>query len=266
MGSPGPNATENEIERLRNALDAETELRLEAQKQLERANENFEDFIAIASHDLRESLRVVGSYTQLLAETYADRLDPDARQFLGTIQDGVAKMQSLLTDIVDYWATDRVARQPRRTDMEGVLRQSLLLADQQLTAAGATVTHDPLPEVMGDVDTLAKVLRQLIGNAVKFCVAPHPAIHISSTREDRECVFSVKDNGPGVDPAFHDRIFGVFKRLHEKSYPGAGLGLAFCKKAIERHGGRIWVESRPGAGATFYFTLPAADAPENAAQ
>jgi light-regulated signal transduction histidine kinase (bacteriophytochrome) len=256
MESSVPNPTDDEIERLRRALDRETQRRVHAEKQWERANADFEDFISIASHDLRESLRVVGSYAQLLNETYANRLDPDAHKFLGTMQDGVARMQSLLTDIVEYWATDPAGRQPRGMDMESALSQALLFTDEWLKAAGAAVTHDPLPAVMGDFETVTKVLRHLIGNAVKFCGKPQPRIHISYRREDRECVFSVQDNGPGIDPAFHDRIFGVFKRLHGKQYPGSGLGLAFCKKAIERQGGRIWLESKPGEGSTFYFTLP----------
>jgi len=259
MESSGPPPAEGEIDRLRRALDAETQRRLEAEKQLERASAGFEEFISIASHDLRESLRVVGAYTQLLAETYADRLDPDGHLFLVNMRDGVARMQSLLTDIVEYWSTDPVGREPRSTDMEGALSQALLLADEQLKTAGAIVTHDPLPAVTGDFETLTKVLQHLIGNAVKFRGAARPRIHIASRSEERERIFSVRDNGPGIDPEFSDRIFGVFKRLHGKEYPGHGLGLAFCKQAVERHGGRIWVESRPGEGATFYFTLPSAD-------
>jgi chemotaxis family two-component system sensor kinase Cph1 len=158
--------------------------------------------------------------------------------------------------MVEYGVIDAGDRQPSRTDMEAVL---LLSMDNRLKEAGATVTHDPLPAVSGDSEMLTKVLKHLIRNAVEYCGTPHPRVHISFKRENLECVFSVKDNGPGIDPAFHDRIFGVFKRLHGKEYPGTGLGLAFCKKAIEWHGGRIWVESTPGAGSTFYFTLPPAD-------
>ena len=171
-------------------------------------------------------------------------------------------MQSLLTEIVEYWATDPAGRQPCPTDMEAVLRQALLFTDRQLKVAETIVTHDPLPAVIGHFEILTRVLQHLISNAIKFCGTPHPRVHISSRREDLEYVFSVQDNGPGIDSAFHDRIFGVFKRLHGKEYPGSGLGLAFCKKAIERHGGRIWVESKGGAGSTFYFTLSPADLSE----
>ena len=143
--------------------------------------------------------------------------------------------------------------------MEAVLNQALLLTDKQIAERIATVTHDPLPAVTGDFGTLAKVLHHLIRNAIGYCATPSPRVHISSRREDSEWVFSVRDNGPGIAPALQGRLFGVFRRLHGKEYPGNGLGLAFCKRAIEWHGGRMWMESAPGTGATFYFTLPPAD-------
>jgi light-regulated signal transduction histidine kinase (bacteriophytochrome) len=194
-----------------------------------------------------------------MAETYAARLDSEAGVFLDHIREGAARMESLLADVVDYWATDTGDRQPSRTDMEAVLSQALLLTDKQITERAAVVTHDPLPAVTGDFETLAKVLHHLIRNAIEYCGAPSPSVHVSSRREGSEWVFSVRDNGPGIDAAFQGRIFGVFKRLHGKEHPGNGLGLAFCKKAIEWHGGRVWMEPAPGAGSTFYFTLPPAD-------
>ena len=168
-------------------------------------------------------------------------------------------MQSLLTDVVDYWATCTGERQSSRTDMEAVLRQALLSTDKQIAERSAIVTHDPLPPVCGDFDILAKVLCHLIRNAIEYCDTPSPRVHISSRRLDLDWVFSVKDNGPGIDPVFQGRIFGAFMRLHGTEHPGNGLGLAFCKKAVEWHGGRMWMESTPRAGATFYFALPAAD-------
>jgi len=259
MGNSGRNRAEGEVERLRIALDAETRACLEVRRQLDRGNAEFEEFVSMAAHNLRESLREVASFSQLMAETYASRLDSDAGVFLGRIQDGAARMQSLLTDMVDYWATDGGDRQPSPTDMEAVLRQALLSTEKQITERSAIVTHDPLPAVMGDFEILTKVLHHLIRNAIEYCGAPPPRVHISSRRVDLEWVFSVQDHGPGIDPAFHDRVFGVFKRLQGKEYPGSGLGLSFCKRAIERHGGRIWMESTPGEGATFYFTLPPTD-------
>jgi light-regulated signal transduction histidine kinase (bacteriophytochrome) len=168
-------------------------------------------------------------------------------------------MQSLLTDIVDYWATDAGDRQFSRTDMEAVLRQALLSTDKQITERSAAVTHDPLPAVMGDFEILTKVLHHLIRNAIEYCGTPSPRVHISAKRVDLDWRFTVEDNGPGIEPAFSGRIFGVFRRLHGKEHPGNGLGLAFCKKAIERHGGRMSMESTPGAGSKFHFTLPPAD-------
>ena len=256
MDSSDGNPAADEVERLRKVLDAETERYLQAQKQLEQANGDFEKFVSIAAHHLRESLRDVAANSQLMAESHAGRLDSDADRCLRHIREGVARMQSLLSDMVEYAVTDTRDRQPSRTDMEAVL---LLSMDKQLNDGSAVVTHDLLPVVMGDAETLTKVLRHLIGNAVKYCGTRQPRVHISSKRRDGEWVFSVRDNGPGIDPAFHSRIFGVFKRLHGKESPGTGLGLAFCKKAIQCHGGRIWVESTPGEGSTFYFTLPPAD-------
>jgi|ERR1039458_4153063 light-regulated signal transduction histidine kinase (bacteriophytochrome) len=247
---------EDEIERLRKALDAETGRCLEVQKQLDRASAEFEEFVSMAAHDLRESLRDVASYSQLIAETYAGRLDSDAGVFLKRIQQGAARAQSLLTGVVDYWATGPTNRQSSRTDLEAVFRQALLSMDQQIRERSAIVTHDPLPRVCGDFEILTKVLHHLIANAIEYGGTPSSRIHISSRREDRVWVFSVQDNGPGIDPAFQGRVFEVFKRLHGKEHPGNGLGLAYCKKAIEWYGGRMWMESTPGAGSTFYFTLP----------
>jgi light-regulated signal transduction histidine kinase (bacteriophytochrome) len=240
MGDSDHNRAEDEIERTRKALETE-----------------FEEFVSMAAHNLRESLRDVASFSQLMAETYAGRLDPDAVVFLERIREAAARMQSLLADMVDYWATGTGDRQLSPTDMEAVLHQALLSTDKQLTERSAVATHDPLPVVTGDFEILTKVLDHLIRNAIEYCDTPSPRVHISSRRVDPDWVFSVADNGPGIEPAFQGRIFGAFKRLHGKEHPGNGLGLAFCKKAIGWHGGRIWVESTPGAGSIFYFTLPA---------
>jgi light-regulated signal transduction histidine kinase (bacteriophytochrome) len=243
---------EDEIARLRQALDAESRRSIEIQRQLDRANADFEEFVSLAAHNLREFLRDIASCSQLMGETAGGA-------YLERIQESAAKAQSLLGDIVEYWAAGTGGRQSSRTDMEAVLRQALLSADKQIAERSAIVTHDPLPAVMGDFETLTKVLRHLIGNAIEYCGTPSPRVRISSKRDDLECVVSVADNGPGIDPAFQGRLFGAFKRLHGKEYPGNGLGLAFCKKAIESQGGRMWMESTPGAGSTFYFTLPPAE-------
>jgi chemotaxis family two-component system sensor kinase Cph1 len=227
------------------------------QRRLDRANADFEEFVSIAAHNLRESLRDVTAFSQLIAETSANRLDAEAGAFLVRVQAGAANMGSLLTDIVDYAGAG--SRQFSQTGMEAVLRQGLLTTEEQIRERGAIVTHDPLPAVTGDFQTLAKVLHHLIRNAIEYSETPAPRIHIGFRLVDLECVFSVQDNGPGIDPAFQSRLFGVFKRLHGKEYPGNGLGLAFCRKAIESHGGRMWMESTLGAGSTFYFALPPAD-------
>lgn len=249
---------EDEVERLRQALEAETEQRLDIERRLDRANADFEEFVSMAAHNMRQSLRDVASFSQLMSETYAARLDSDAVQFLDRIQQGAARMQSLLADVVDYWALSAGERQSTQTDMEAALRQALLYASEQITERNAVVTHDPLPAVTGDFEILAKVLYHLIRNAIEYCEGPPPRVHVSARREDSDWIFSVEDNGPGIEPAFRDRIFEVFKRLHGKEHPGNGLGLAFCKRAIEWHGGRIWMEATPGKGSTFYFSLPAA--------
>jgi light-regulated signal transduction histidine kinase (bacteriophytochrome) len=245
MGTSSQIRAEEEIERLRQALDAETQCCLELQKRLDRANAEFEEFVSTAAHNLRESLRSVASYSQLMAETCGDSLDSQAGEFLEHIREGAARMQSLLSGVVDYWAEGIGDREFSRTDMEA--------------ESGAAVTHDPMPAVAGDFPVLTKVLQHLLRNALEYCDTTSPRVHISSTRADADWVFSVQDNGPGIDPAFRERIFGAFKRLHGKEHPGNGLGLAFCKKAIEWHGGRMWMESTPGAGATFYFSLPLPD-------
>ena len=259
MDSSDQNRKDDEIVRLRQALDAEKQRCVEVHGELDRANAEFEEFVSMAAHNLRESLRDVASFSQMIAETYADRLDSDASVFLERIQEGAARMQSLLTDIVDYWAADTSQEQISAADMEVVLCQTLLYAGKQIAERSAVITHDPLPRVCGDFETLTRVLHHLIKNSIEYCDKLSPRVHISSKRVDLDWVISVEDNGPGIDPEFQGRIFEVFKRLHGKEYPGNGLGLAFCKRVIEGHGGRLWLESEPGAGSTFYFTLPSAD-------
>jgi chemotaxis family two-component system sensor kinase Cph1 len=258
MGNSGIDHPESETVLLRKLLDAETQRCFDIQRQLDRTNAEFEEFVSVAAHNLREPLRDVTSFSQLMAETYANRLDSDSGQYLRRIQEGAVRMESLLADVVDYWAAGNGNEQMARTDMEAVLRQALLHTDRQITERSAVVTRDPLPAVMGDFAMLTKVLHHLIRNAIEYSGTPSPRVHVSARRVDPDWVFSVADNGPGIELAFQDRIFGVFKRLHGHEYPGNGLGLSFCKKAIEWHGGRMSIESTPGAGATFYFTLPAA--------
>lgn len=258
MAGPDQHAMKGEIERLRAALDAETGRCLELQRQVDRAGAEFEEFVSTAAHNLRDSLRDMASYSQLMTETYAGRLDSDAGIFLERIQAGAVTMQSLLAGMVEY-SSDLGDRQPTRTDLEDVLRQALLCMGELITKRAASVTHDPLPNVTGDFDVLTKVLQHLIRNAIGYCDAQSPHVHISARKVDLNWVISVQDNGPGIEPAFREQVFGVFRRLHGKEHPGNGLGLAFCRRAIEWHDGRIWVEPEAGGGSIFYFTLPAAD-------
>jgi light-regulated signal transduction histidine kinase (bacteriophytochrome) len=234
------------------------EIREEARKELDQANADFENFISITVHNLRESLRDIAAYSQLMSETYAGRLDADADVSLARILEGTARAQSLLSDVVEYWAMNG-DRQTSSIDAEAALVQALLCADRQILARSAVVTHDPLPRVTADFGLLTKVLHHLIENAIEYCAAPSPRVHLSSRRADLDWVFSVTDNGPGIEPAFQGRIFEPFRRLHGREHPGNGLGLAYCRKAIEWHAGKMWIESTPGAGSTFFFTLPASD-------
>jgi light-regulated signal transduction histidine kinase (bacteriophytochrome) len=254
MSNLDRHAPQNEIERLRGELEMETQRCLDLQRLLDRADTGFERFVSLAAHSFSESLRQVMSYTQLLAEARPE--GADAGDCLGHIRAGAARMQSLVADMVDYWAVDD--RPPSPTPMEPVLAHAILAADALIAARGAIVTHDALPLVWGDFGVLANVMRHLLRNAIEYCEAPVPLVHVTARQEDRQWAILVQDNGPGVEPAFQERIFGPFQRLHGRQYPGNGLGLAFCRKAIERLGGRMSMESTPGPGSCFRFTLPAA--------
>ena len=233
-----------------NLEEAQLRLRLDTERQ-------FEEFVSMAAHNMREPLRDVTAFSQLLAENYAGVLDSEARGILDRIRQGATNAQSVLAAVVDYWAIADAGRQPVPTDMEAVLYQAMLCANQQIAARHAVVTHDVLPTVMGDFEILTKVLHHLIANAIAYGDPISPSVHISSTEVETGWQFSVRDNGPGIEPAFQDRIFAPFKRLHGREYPGNGLGLSFCRKAVESLGGRLWVESAIGSGSTFYFTVPA---------
>lgn len=234
---------------------AEERLRLQADE-LQRSNAELEQFAYVASHDLQEPLRMVSSYAGLLKRRYQGKLDADADEFIGFAVDGVTRMQGLINDLLTYSRAGREPKPSEPTDSNAALDRALRNLKGAIEEKGALVTHGDLPSVMANPLQLSQLFQNLIGNAIKFCSDRRPEIRISAEQTGREWTFCVRDNGIGIDPQYADRIFLIFQRLHKRDeYPGTGIGLAICKKIVERHGGRIWVESRRGEGAAFYFTF-----------
>jgi PAS domain S-box-containing protein len=226
--------------------------------ELARSNEDLEQFAYVASHDLQEPLRTVTSYVQLLARRYEGKLDADADEFIGFAADGAVRMWKLINDLLTYSRVGVRGNELEPTDSDGVLTQSVNDLKVAIEETGGLVTHDSLPMVMADRPQLGQLFQNLIGNAIKFRSNEPPRIHISASRNGNGWTFSVRDNGIGIAPEYSERIFVIFQRLHSRQeYTGTGIGLAVCKKIVERHGGRIWVKSEVGKGATFYFILPA---------
>ncbi|MDM8549050.1 response regulator [Desulfobacterales bacterium HSG2] len=229
----------------------------ERTEELERSNMDLEQFAYAISHDLTEPLRMVSSYVKLLERRYKGKLDSDADDFIAFAVDGAVRMHTLLKEMLAFSRVGTRGKPFGPVEAEHILEQTLTDLSVSIRESGAVVTHDALPRVIADASQLARVFQNLIANAVKFRGEEPPRIHITAEKNDGEWVFSFKDNGIGIAPKYSDRIFVIFQRLHTREeYPGTGMGLAMCKKIVERHAGRLWVESREGAGSTFYFTIP----------
>ncbi|NEO92001.1 MAG: PAS domain S-box protein [Moorea sp. SIO3G5] len=227
---------------------------------LSRSNRELEQFAYVASHDLQEPLRAISSYTQLLAKKYQSKLDAQADKYIHYIVDGATNMQQLIQDLLSFSRVGTHGKKLAATDCEVVLNRVLDNLNVTIIESDAIVTYDSLPVVMGDDIQLSQLLQNLIGNAIKFRSQELPRVHISAELKGKEWIFSVRDNGIGIEPEYFERIFTIFQRLHtRREYPGTGIGLAVCKKIVERHGGKIWVESELGVGTTFYFSIPQPD-------
>lgn len=229
---------------------------IRAQDDLRRSNDDLQQFAYAASHDLQEPLRMVGSYVQLLEKRYKDKLDTDAQEYIALASNGVSRMFRLIGDLLSYSRVGTTGLQVENINVNDVMLWAKMNLHTAIAEAGAEITNDELPTVSFDQSQLLQLFQNIIGNAIKYRSEQPPQIHVSATRKGDEWVFAISDNGQGFDPKYADRIFGVFKRLHGRDVPGTGIGLALCKRIVEKHGGRIWAESQPGKGSTFYFSVP----------
>jgi signal transduction histidine kinase len=234
------------------------EMLAERAAELERSNADLAQFAYVASHDLQEPLRMVAGYVTLLRQRYHGRLDAEADEFIDFAADGAARMRQLINDLLNY---SRASNQPMNVaavDTNAVVAAVLHTLSTATAESGATIVYPPLPPVHGDAIQLERLFTRLLENAIKYRSDAPPRISIAAVRQGRSWLFSVTDNGIGVDPRFRERVFEVFKRLHDRTkYDGTGIGLAVCRMVVERHGGKIWIEDAPGGGAIFKFTLPA---------
>lgn len=235
--------------------EAEESLRRTAMD-LARSNKELEQFAYVASHDLQEPLRMIGGYLQLIQRRYQGKLDKDADQFIDYAVGGAQRMKDLINDLLSFSRLGARTRALGPVEMDAALRQAQANLGAALEAAQGRVEVPPLPVVFGDEPQLVQLLQNLISNAVKFRGEKSPLVQVGARPDGPRWLFWVRDNGIGIEPQYHERIFAIFQRLHsQQTYPGTGIGLAICRKIVERHGGRLWVESRPGEGSTFFFTL-----------
>ena len=223
---------------------------------LRRSNAELEQFAYVASHDLQEPLRMVSSYVEILAEEYSGRLDADADRFIGYVVDGATRMKGLINDLLTYSRVGTQGKPFGPADCNFIVESVLMDQARPLEECGGKVTYEELPVLTGDDTQLTQLLQNLLSNALKYRRDVAPRVHVCAERQRDAWAFSVRDNGIGIAPRHSERIFQMFQRLHHRSeYPGSGIGLAVCQKIVERHGGRIWVESEPGKGSTFHFTI-----------
>jgi PAS domain S-box-containing protein len=225
-------------------------------EELQRSNLELQQFAYVASHDLQEPLRAVSTFCEMLQRRYQGKFDAEADQWLSFVVTGARRMQTLVQDLLAYSRLESRRQAMAPVACGEIVQKVVTNLRSAVDEAGAQVTWDELPTVEGDASQLAQLFQNLIGNAIKFHSQAPPAVHISAALEDGMWRFAVRDNGIGIDPKYQERIFEIFKRLHTSDrYPGTGIGLAICRKVVQRHGGRIWVESQPGQGGTFYFTI-----------
>jgi light-regulated signal transduction histidine kinase (bacteriophytochrome) len=239
--------------------DALTEAVARRAAELSRSNRDLEQFAYVASHDLQEPLRMVGSYTQLLGEKYRGKLDADAEEYLRYTHDGVVRMRQLIDDLLAFARVGTRGKPFELVSTGESVDQAVGNLEGAIRAKQAEVTHGPLPTVDGDRSQLVQLFQNLIGNGIKFHGSGTPHVRVDAERQGAEWMFSVQDDGIGIPPEYQEKVFLMFQRLHTREeYPGSGIGLAICKRVVERHGGRIGIESsgRPGRGTRFWFTIP----------
>jgi len=257
-------ATSEELKTANESLQLQMQYEVEANKELKEvaselkiSNGELEQFAYVASHDLQEPLRMVSSFTQLLERRYKGQLDEDADEYIGFIVEGSQRMKYLIDDLLEFSHLNTQAKEFELTYLEIALEDVLLNLQMSIKNCNARITHEPLPTLRVDLMQIRSLFQNLISNAIKFQGNEPPEIHISAQKQGNECIFEVSDNGIGINAEHQELIFGIFKRLHTREeYPGTGIGLSISKRIVERHGGRIWVESEPGEGSTFYFTIP----------
>lgn len=238
------------------ALERANEDLAETTERLERSNAELQQFATVASHDLREPLRVVSGFADLLARRHGDDLGPDGKRFIEAITGGVARMDEMIADLLAYARAGRSDDPLEPVDLNEVVADSLSALQAAIDDAGAEIEVEPLPEVVGSPAALRQLFQNLVANAIKFVDQPPPRVRIWAAEVPEGWRFSVRDNGIGIDPAKAERIFGMFTRLHGSDrYPGTGVGLAVCQRIVSVHGGRIWVEPGPGGGSQFMFTI-----------